>query len=59
MLFRSDALIDAIALVGPRERIKERLTVWKDAAREEKVSSLLLSGGASLDALRFVAEEVL
>jgi F420-dependent oxidoreductase-like protein len=54
-----DALIDAIALVGPRERIKERLTVWKDAAREEKVSSLLLSGGASLDALRFVAEEVL
>jgi F420-dependent oxidoreductase-like protein len=54
-----EALIDAIALVGPRERIKERLTVWKDAAKEGKVSSLLLSGGASLDALRFVAGEVL
>ncbi|MDP6474261.1 MAG: LLM class F420-dependent oxidoreductase [Alphaproteobacteria bacterium] len=54
-----EALIDAIALVGPRERIKERLAVWKDAAKEGKVSSLLLSGGASLDALRFVAEEVL
>jgi F420-dependent oxidoreductase-like protein len=53
-----EALIDAIALVGPRERIKERLAVWKDAAKEGKISSLLLSG-ASPDALRFVAEEVL
>ena len=55
----SDALIDAIALVGPKARIKERLAVWKDAAREGKVDSLLLSGGTSVDALRFVAEEVL
>jgi len=53
-----EALIDAIALVGPRERIKERLAVWRDAAKEGKISSLLLSG-ASPDALRFVAEEVL
>ena len=52
-------LIDAVALVGPAERIKERLTVWKDAAKEGKVSSLLLSGGGSPDAFRFVAEEVL
>ena len=54
-----EALIDAIALVGPPARIKERLSVWKDAAKEGKVSSLLLSGASSLDALRFVAEEVL
>ena len=54
-----EELIDAIGLVGPKARIKERLSVWKDAAKEGKVSSLLLSGGASLDALRFVAEEVL
>jgi len=53
-----EALIDAIALVGPPGRIKERLAVWKDAAKEGKVSSLLLSGG-SIDSLRFVAEEVL
>ena len=53
-----EELIDAIALVGPRARIKERLAVWQDAAKEGKVSSLLLSG-ASLDAIRFVAEEVL
>ena len=52
-------LIDAVALVGPPARIKERLSVWKDAAKEGKVSSLLLSGGTSPDALRFVAEEVL
>lgn len=54
-----EALIDAIALVGPPARIKERLAVWKDAAKEGKVDSLLLSGGTSVDALRFVAEEVL
>lgn len=54
-----EALIDAIALVGPKARIKERLAVWKDAAKEGKVNSLLLSGGTSVDALRFVAEEVL
>ena len=54
-----EALIDAIALVGPPARIKERLAVSKDAAKEGKVDSLLLSGGTSVDALRFVAEEVL
>jgi len=53
-----EELIDAIALVGPAGRIRERLSVWKDAAKEGRVSSLLFSGG-SIDALRFVAEEVL
>ena len=53
-----EELIDAIALVGPAGRIRERLSVWQDAAKEGKVSSLLLSGG-SIGALRFVAEEVL
>ena len=54
-----EELIDAIALVGPAGRIRERLAVWKDAAKEGKVSTLLLSGGGSGDALRFMAEEVL
>ena len=53
-----EELIDAIALVGPAGRIRERLSVWKDAAKQGEVSSLLLSGG-SIEALRFVAEEVL
>ncbi len=52
-------LVDAIALVGPAARIKERLAVWKDIAKEGKVSSLLLSGGTTPEALRFVAEQVL
>jgi len=24
-------LIDAVALVGPRERVRERLTIWRDS----------------------------
>ena len=52
-------LVDAIALVGPKERVKERLAAWKDTAREGKVSSLLLTGGTTPEALRFVAEEAL
>ncbi len=52
-------LVDAIALVGPQERIKERLAAWQDAAKEGKVSSLLLSGGTTPESLRFVAEQVL
>ena len=53
-----DALIDEVALVGPPSRIAERLGVWKDAAAKGWVDSLLL-GGADVDALRVVAEEVL
>ena len=52
-------LVDAIALVGPEARVKERLSVWKEAAKDNKVSSLLLSGGTTPEALRFVAEKVL
>lgn len=53
-----DALVDEIALVGPRERIRERLQAWKAAARDGHVGSLLASG-ASVEALRVLAEEVL
>ena len=53
-----DALIDEVALVGPPSRIAERLGVWKDAAAKGWVDSLLL-GGADVEALRVVAEEVL
>jgi F420-dependent oxidoreductase-like protein len=52
-------LVDAIALVGPEARVKERLAAWRAAAKEGKVSSLLLSGGTTPAALRFVAEQVL
>jgi F420-dependent oxidoreductase-like protein len=53
-----DRLIDETALVGPPERIKDRLQAWKASAKEGSVGTLLL-GGASREALRVVAEAVL
>jgi F420-dependent oxidoreductase-like protein len=53
-----DVLIDEIALVGPPERIKERLQVWKDHSQNGVVGTMLL-GGAGVDALRVIAEAVL
>lgn len=53
-----DQLVDAIALVGPAARIRERLTVWKAAATRGEIGSILLAR-ASVDALRLVAEELL
>ncbi len=51
-----DELVDEIALVGPRERIAERLQLWQEAAKRQEISILLL-GGATQEALRIVAEE--
>jgi F420-dependent oxidoreductase-like protein len=45
-----DALVDEVTLCGPRERIRERLAIWKNAG----VTTLLLSGDVT--ALRTVAE---
>jgi F420-dependent oxidoreductase-like protein len=53
-----DSFIDETALVGPPERIKDRLQVWKESAKDGKIGTMLL-GGASLDVLRVVAEAVL
>jgi F420-dependent oxidoreductase-like protein len=53
-----DNLIDETALVGPPERIKDRLKAWKDGAKDHSIGTLLL-GGASTQALRVVAEAVL
>jgi F420-dependent oxidoreductase-like protein len=53
-----DALIDETSLVGPKERITERLQAWKEIARDHRVGSLVLAG-ATLEALRVVAEAVL
>lgn len=49
-----DELVDAVALVGPKERIAERLAAW----RETPVTSLVL-GTAQPDALRTLADLVL
>ena len=53
-----DALVDELCLVGRPDRIKDRLEVWKDAASNRAVGTLLL-GGASAEAMRTVAEAVL
>ncbi len=53
-----DAYVDQVALVGPKERIVERLGVWREASAKGHVSAILLSE-ASLEAVRLIAEEVL
>jgi F420-dependent oxidoreductase-like protein len=49
-----DELVDAVCLVGPKERIAERLDAW----RETPVTTLVL-GTTQLEALRTVADLVL
>jgi alkanesulfonate monooxygenase SsuD/methylene tetrahydromethanopterin reductase-like flavin-dependent oxidoreductase (luciferase family) len=51
-------LIDACFLIGPAERIKERLQRWTDAAAQGHVSSMLLACQQP-EALALVAETVL
>jgi F420-dependent oxidoreductase-like protein len=53
-----DQLVDDIALVGPADRIRDRLQAWKQAGGHGHVGSLLV-GGASTEALRLLAEELL
>lgn len=49
-----DQLVDEISLCGPKERIRERLEVWK-----ESPVTMLNVGSADTDTLRFLAEELL
>jgi F420-dependent oxidoreductase-like protein len=53
-----DALIDAISLCGPSERIRDRLAAWKDAAEAGQVGTMVLKS-SGIDVLRVVAEAVL
>jgi alkanesulfonate monooxygenase SsuD/methylene tetrahydromethanopterin reductase-like flavin-dependent oxidoreductase (luciferase family) len=53
-----DRLVDELALVGSRARIRERLGVWKRAGEQRHVTSMLLASD-DLEALRFVAENIL
>jgi F420-dependent oxidoreductase-like protein len=46
-----DALVDALHLVGPKERIRDRFQVWK----ESKVGTMLV-GTAQPEAVRLMAE---
>lgn len=53
-----DALVDEVALVGPKERIVDRLAAWKEAGRNDQVASMLL-GCQQPEALDAIAEAVL
>jgi alkanesulfonate monooxygenase SsuD/methylene tetrahydromethanopterin reductase-like flavin-dependent oxidoreductase (luciferase family) len=53
-----DQLIDEISLVGPAERIKDRLAAWKDVAKAGHLGTMVLKG-ASAEVMRVVAEAVL
>ena len=52
-----DALIDEISLVGPRDRVRDRLQAWQDLAGKNWIGSLVLLG-ADIDAMRLIAEAV-
>jgi len=53
-----DKLVDEVALVGPKARIKDRLQAWIEAGKKRHVGSMLL-GCRQPEALEFVAEQVL
>jgi F420-dependent oxidoreductase-like protein len=51
-------LVDACHLVGPKERIRERLQAWKEADKKHHVSSMLI-GAVQPEVLELLAEEML
>ena len=53
-----DDLVDACALVGPAEHIKQQLQQWKQAANKGHIGSMLIGGG-SKQALELIASEML
>jgi F420-dependent oxidoreductase-like protein len=53
-----DALVDAVALVGPADRIKGRLQSWIAAGKAGKVGTMVLGSGQP-DALKLISETVL
>ena len=53
-----DELVDDVSLVGPRDRIADRLQAWKEAGKKGHVGSLL-AAGASSEAKQLLAETLL
>jgi F420-dependent oxidoreductase-like protein len=53
-----DALVDAVHLVGPKAKIRDRLQAWKAAGQRGEVGTMLL-GAAQPEALELLAEELL
>ena len=53
-----DQLIDDVALVGPADRVRDRLQRWKEAGARRHVGSFL-ARHTTVEAARLLAEEVL
>ena len=51
-------LLDAVSLVGPKERIIERLGAWKEAGKRGEVGTMLL-GVHDANVLEIIAKEML
>jgi F420-dependent oxidoreductase-like protein len=51
-------LLDAVALVGPHDRIRERLSVWREAGKRGEVGSMLL-GASDPAIMELFAKELL
>jgi F420-dependent oxidoreductase-like protein len=53
-----DELVDAVHLVGSKDRIRDRLQAWKEAGAKGHVDTMLI-GAPQPEALEIVAEELL
>ena len=53
-----DELVDAVHLVGSKDRIRDRLAVWKEAGRKRWVDTMQI-GTNQPEALELLAEELL
>lgn len=53
-----DALVDAVALVGPKDRIRERLARWRAAGARRQVTSMLI-GTFQKETMELLAQEIL
>ena len=58
MMAVPDALVDETALVGPKERIIERLQVWKEAGKKGHVGTMLI-GTNQNEVLELIANDIL
>ena len=53
-----DELIDEVHLVGPADRIKDRLSAWRDAGKRRHVETMNIMTPQK-EALELLAEELL
>ena len=53
-----DELVDRVALVGSKARVRDRLGAWKEAAARKHVGTMVVPV-SNVETLRFLAEELL